>query len=77
MQEVALKILNVLDIQYTEGRPGDFEGKEISNLRAAKDLDWHPKVGVEEGIRRYIEWYKESEDAKNNLWTNVDKSILE
>ena len=77
LAEIVKRIIGDVDIQYTEGRPGDFEGKEISNLRAAKDLDWHPKVAVEEGIRRYIEWYKSSEETKKNLWTSVDKSILE
>jgi len=77
LAEIVKDIIGDVDIQYTEGRPGDFEGKEISNLRAAKDLGWEPKVGVQEGIRRYIEWNKISEDAKKDLWASVDKSILE
>ena len=28
--------------------------------KAKKELDWEPKVHFEEGLRRYIEWYKTS-----------------
>lgn len=50
---------NNTEIRYTEARPGDFSGKEISNKRAYKELGWEPKVGIEEGIRRYIEWFRD------------------
>jgi len=28
--------------------------------KALKELDWQPEVDLEEGISRYIEWYKKS-----------------
>ena len=34
------------------------EGKDFSAEKAKKELGWEPKVDIEEGIRRYIEWYK-------------------
>ena len=45
-------------IEYKEARPGDYEGKIVSSDKAKKELEWEPKVDIEEGIRRYIDWYK-------------------
>jgi UDP-glucose 4-epimerase len=45
-----------VNVQYTEGRPGDFAGKECLSRRAREELGWVPKVSFEEGIRRYVEW---------------------
>ena len=45
-------------IEYLPGRPGDYAGKEASNDKVWKVLEWEPKVNFEEGMRRTIEWYK-------------------
>jgi UDP-glucose 4-epimerase len=59
--ETIQKLIGNVPIQYIEGRPGDFSGKEISSQRARRELNWEPKVSFEEGVRRYIAWYKERE----------------
>ena len=41
-----------------EARPGDYRGKIVSSDKAKKELGWEPKVDIEEGIKRYIDWYK-------------------
>jgi UDP-glucose 4-epimerase len=61
------KILGHADIVYTDARPGDFSGKEVSSERAAKELGWIPEVSFEEGLRRYIEWYRKRKDAAPQL----------
>jgi UDP-glucose 4-epimerase len=48
-------------IEYTEARPGDYDGKIISSEKARRELEWEPKVDIEEGIRRYIEWHKKQD----------------
>jgi UDP-glucose 4-epimerase len=48
------------EIVFTEGRPGDFSGREVSSQRAKDELGWEPKVSFKEGVRQYIEWYKEA-----------------
>ncbi|MBV8843429.1 MAG: GDP-mannose 4,6-dehydratase [Bryobacterales bacterium] len=49
-----------LRVSFDEWRPGD-QPVFISNIDNAKrDLDWRPRVGVEEGVRRLIEWVKEN-----------------
>ena len=54
------KLLGDVAIEYKEGRPGDFEGKIVSAERAKQELGWEPKVDFEDGVRKYIEWYKGS-----------------
>jgi len=56
--ETINKILGGVKITYTEERKGDFSGKEISNEKAKKELGWSPNTPFKDGIRKYIEWYK-------------------
>ena len=56
--ETVQKIIGGVEIEYVEARPGDFAGKVTISQRAKEDLNWEPKVSFEEGIRRYVEWYK-------------------
>lgn len=46
-------------IKYKESRLGDFKGKIASNEKAYHDLGWRPKIEFEEGVKRYIEWFRE------------------
>jgi UDP-glucose 4-epimerase len=45
-------------IEYVPARPGDYGGKKVSASKILKELEWEPKVGFEEGMRRTIEWFK-------------------
>jgi len=56
--ETVSKIIGDVKIEYIEGRPGDFAGKEISSQKAKDELNWEPSTSFEEGVRKYIEWYK-------------------
>lgn len=58
--ETVKKLIGDVEIEYKEERPRDFEGKIVSAEKAKKELGWEPKVDFEEGVRRYIEWYKEN-----------------
>ncbi len=61
-----------VSIEYTPARPGDFSGKEVSIELARKELGWEPKVNFEEGLRRYIEWYKERNETHKADWDRLD-----
>ena len=61
---------------FTEGRPGDFSGKEVSSERAERELNWQPKVLFKEGVRRYIEWYKELSEEQALEATAVDQDLV-
>ena len=73
--ETIQKIVGNVEIEYIQGRPGDFSGKEISSELAERELGWNPKVNFEEGIRRYIVWYKEREERRRNDWEKLDKKL--
>ena len=65
--ETVKKLVGDVEIEYKEERLGDFEGKIVSAEKAKKELGWEPKVDLEEGIRRYIEWYKEQSGIRGRL----------
>lgn len=52
------RIIGDVHVQHTDARPGDFSGKEASSERAKRELGWEPHIGFDEGIRRYIDWYR-------------------
>ncbi len=45
-----------IDVSYDDWRPGD-QRIYVSDVRKARqELEWHPRVGVEEGVQRLYEW---------------------
>ncbi|MFA6129442.1 MAG: NAD-dependent epimerase/dehydratase family protein [Candidatus Omnitrophota bacterium] len=64
--ETIKKIIGNVKIEYIPARGGDFAGKEVSSAAAKKDLGWEPKVSFEEGVNRYIDWYKKREEKRKN-----------
>ena len=48
------------EIVHTPPRPGDFPGKTISNERALEELGWKAETSFKEGVRRYVEWVRET-----------------
>ena len=75
IRQIAETIQNVLgdvQIDYVEGRPGDFSGKEVLSQRAREELGWEPTVSFEEGVRRYIDWYRQREETRQEEWERVD-----
>jgi len=73
--ETVQSLVENVKIEYIEGRPGDFSGKEVSSNLARNELGWEPRIAFKEGVRRYIEWYKEREQQKAAEWQALD-SIL-
>ena len=70
--ETIQKILGEVEIKHIEGRPGDFAGSEILATRARAELGWEPKVGFEEGVKRYIDWYKKEKEKRDSDWAQLD-----
>ncbi|MBH30529.1 MAG: hypothetical protein CMG71_00890 [Candidatus Marinimicrobia bacterium] len=45
-------------IEYIDARPGDYEGKEASNDKIKRLLNWEPKIDFKEGMEYTLEWFK-------------------
>jgi UDP-glucose 4-epimerase len=74
--ETVKKILGTdTKIEHTPARPGDFAGAEISNERAKKELGWEPKVNFEEGVRRYVEWFRVEKENEEKKWKQLDETL--
>jgi len=46
------------DPVYAPPRPGDLRKSILDISKAAQVLDWTPKVNLEEGLRKTVEWFK-------------------
>lgn len=73
--EAIQSIVGQVEIRYVEGRPGDFGGKECLSRRAKEELGWEPKTSFEEGLRRYIEWFKAQELRRSEEWARLDAEL--
>jgi UDP-glucuronate 4-epimerase len=51
------------DIHEQPAQPGDVECTYADVTRARDELGYTPSVPVEEGIPRFVEWYRQEEKA--------------
>jgi len=73
--ETIQKFVGNVTIEYIQARPGDFAGKEISSERARLELNWEPRTSFEEGVGRYIAWYKEREEQRRREAEKLDRAL--
>jgi len=45
-------------IELTQGPPGDMQETAADVMDTIRDFDWQPKVRVEEGVPKFVEWFK-------------------
>lgn len=48
------------NVQFIERQKGDVNDTLADNRKAKSVLDWNPRISVHEGIRRYVEWYRQN-----------------
>ena len=78
IKQIAETIKNILgdvNIEYIPSRPSDFSGKNVSNTLADKELGWKPKTNFEEGLKKYIEWYRNCKKKREVEWKRLDDSL--
>jgi UDP-glucuronate 4-epimerase len=46
-------------IELKPGEPADMQETSADITEAMRDFDWQPKVTVEEGVPKFVEWFKE------------------
>ena len=56
LAETVQELVGDVDIVYTPGRDGDFDGAEISSRRAEHELGWRASTPLREGVSRYMTW---------------------
>lgn len=53
------KVVNPeINIIYDGRREDDYQGKTLDSDKAEKELGWSPRVSLEEGIKKFAEWYR-------------------
>src|SRR5436190_618610 len=45
-------------IELKPGEPGDMQETSADIADTVRDFDWKPTVGVEEGVPKFVEWFK-------------------
>jgi nucleoside-diphosphate-sugar epimerase len=54
-------------IEYRPSHPADVMTTSADISKARRLLNWGPTVGIEEGIRRCVEWYQQNRDLARSL----------
>jgi UDP-glucose 4-epimerase len=62
--ETVTRVVRDVPIVYSEGRPGDLLGAEVSGERARQELGWEARTSFEEGVERYVRWFTEAADPR-------------
>ncbi len=47
-----------LEVQHAPARPGELLRTKVDNSKAADVLSWTPQVGLDEGLKQTIAWFK-------------------
>ena len=69
IKDIAQYIANKLGgkIEYISARPGEASDMIADFFKAKKFLGWEAKVGIYEGLDRYIAWRTQKESAINSI----------
>ena len=51
-----------LGIEYTDANAGDAEHTHADITKAAELLDYEPRIGIDDGVSRFIDWYCSERD---------------
>ena len=61
VNELIERIENIIGkkakVKYVEKQKGDVKDTWADVSKAKKELGWNPKVGVEEGLKSFVEWF--------------------
>lgn len=62
IKELAQKIIRITGsrskITYADSVQGDVDHTQADFSKAKKELGWSPKIGIDEGLKKYYEWVK-------------------
>ena len=61
--ETVRELVGDVEIVHGPGRSGDFAGAPVSGARAMAELGWRPSTPFREGVRRCVEWQRDTQSA--------------
>ncbi len=61
--ETVHKLVGGKGIEFVPARAGDYGGKQVSSVKAAREIGWTPKVNFDTGMERTVAWFLEQERA--------------
>lgn len=80
--EVVRRLLGILNkgedlIEFVIDRPGHDRRYGLDTGKIARELGWRPKVSLDEGLNRTIEWYRGHPDWVRNTRSGEYRSFYE
>lgn len=63
--ETVQHLVSPVPVRHEAGRAADYEGLAISNRLAKEVLNWSPLTPFAEGVRRYLEWLADADEASS------------
>jgi UDP-glucose 4-epimerase len=73
--ETVQEVVGDVEIIHQEAREEDFGGKLVDNSKAKEELGWSPTTTFGEGVRAFVEWYKQQEVEDEQKWIDVDERL--
>lgn len=72
--ELIRKVLGMMgkdesNLEFVADRPGHDQRYALSIAKIERELNWHPKVALDDGLQRMIDWY-----SANDIWWKPIKS---
>jgi UDP-glucuronate 4-epimerase len=67
IDEIARLLGKKARIEYRPAHPADVPSTRADVSKAARLLDWRPRIAIEEGLRRSVEWYHANRDMARSL----------
>ena len=61
--ETVHRLVGGKGIEFVPARAGDYGGKQVSSVKAAREIGWTPKVNFDTGMERTVAWFLEQERA--------------
>ncbi len=65
LEKIAAGLGVPLRVERMPMQPGDVDRTWADVRRAARDLDWRPATGIDDGLTRFIAWYRESQENRS------------